>query len=70
MGLRSSMCTPTTVAMFCPHSTKAIRRLLTGWSLVRVRPEQPNKSRTYEGPTGPLIVPGYTDDVWVLDADQ
>ena len=53
MGLGSSMRTPTTVAIFCPHSTKSIRRLLTGWSLVRIRPEEPTKSRTYEGPVGP-----------------
>jgi hypothetical protein len=32
-------------------------RLLIGWSLVRIRPGEPNKSRVSEGPEGPLSLP-------------
>ena len=59
MGLRSSMRTPATVAIFCPHSTKAIRRLLTGWSLVGSGPGSQQNQGLLRGRFGPLIVPRY-----------
>ena len=34
-------------------------RLLTGWSLVRIRPGEPTKSGTSGGPIGPLNFPGH-----------